>query len=143
MLAAWEYPERTSARVVDVLFVMEPSGSDVWAIPSGSEVATVQAYLDERAPSTMTVDVIAPVDDGRSLAIAVTPNTAAVQAAVVERVKAMFLRVAEPGGTITLSQISAAVSEAVGETDHSITSPASDLSSTGDDLLSYDGIMFT
>lgn len=141
---AWEYPERTSARVVDLLFVREVEGEPYgWTIPTSGQVAEVQAYVDARAPSTFTVDVIAPTDDPQPITLsALDPNTAAVQAAVEVELRRMFWELAEPAATIAHSQIRAYVSEAAGEADHTVSVPSGSLVSTGDELMSYDGVTF-
>jgi len=141
VLRAWEYVERTSSRTVDLLFVDEDESDPLAVtIPDGSRVATVQAYLDARAPSTMTIDVIAPTAQPVSFEVAgLTPDTAAVRTAIVAELRRLVRDGVEPGGDLALSRIGAAISEAAGETDHDLLDPSSDVSSTSaDHLLTYD-----
>lgn len=98
-------------------------------IPTQADVNAVLAYIadDSRAPVTADVVVVSPI--AKRLDITVTglnPNTQAVRDAVRAELVDLFLRDAEPGGTIRVSRIWEAVSIATGENYHTITSPASD-----------------
>jgi uncharacterized phage protein gp47/JayE len=98
-------------------------------IPTPTDVANVLAYIadDTRAPVTADVFVAAPI--AKRLDITVTglsPNTAAVRAAVLAELEDLFRRDSEPGGTMRVSRIWEAVSIASGESFHRITSPSVD-----------------
>jgi uncharacterized phage protein gp47/JayE len=107
-------------------------------IPTKADVEDVLAYIDDpsRAPVTADVVVVSPI--AKRLDITVTnlsPNTSAVQAAVLAELQDLFARDAEPGGpngegTIYVSRIWEAVSIASGEFSHTITSPAADQTQT-------------
>lgn len=144
VLRAWEYPERTSARTVDLLFVDENESDPLLVtIPDSSRVAAVQAHLDARAPSTMTIDVIAPTAQPVAFEVLVTPTVSAVEAPVVEQLQLLLRDRVAPGDTLALSRIAAAISEAAGETDHSLSAPASAVaSSSADHLLTYGSTTF-
>lgn len=98
-------------------------------IPTQDDVDEVLAYIDDdgRAPVTADVYVAAPIAKRLNITIDnLTPNTAAVRAAVEAELADLFFRDAEPGGTIRVSRIWEAVSIATGESHHAITSPSSD-----------------
>ena len=123
---AWCYPSELGAGTVSVRFVRD---NDVGGnIPDVGEVATVQAYLDARRPVTAQLTVVAPVAAPINFQIqALTPNTAAVEAAVQAELQDLLLREAIPGGTILLSHIHAAISAAAGESDHVLVAPAANV----------------
>ncbi|SNT29087.1 Uncharacterized phage protein gp47/JayE [Noviherbaspirillum humi] len=127
---AWVYPQELGAGTVTVRFVRD---NDTSLIPDAGEVATVQAYLDARRPVTAQVTVAAPIADTLNFQIqAVSPNTAAVQAAIQAELADLLLREATPGGTLYLSHIRAAISAAAGEANHVLVSPSADVvSATG------------
>jgi uncharacterized phage protein gp47/JayE len=111
---------------VVVFFVnRNPDGSDddVLTLPSEGEIAALLAYLDQdtvrrvndrlvvRAPTLVAVD----------MEIAITPNTAEVQAAIEASLRARFLEDYDTGGyTIPNSEISGAISGADGEISHTV-----------------------
>lgn len=128
---AWQYPNENGLGTVIVRFVLD---NEVDIIPSSAKVDEVQAYLDARAPVTADVQVVAPVAVDLDPAITLTPNTAAVQAAVTAELEAYLLRVSEPGVTLLWSQINEAISLAPGETDHVLTSPAADKTHTANQI---------
>jgi uncharacterized phage protein gp47/JayE len=131
---AWENGNETGAGTVALRFAVDGEASP---IPNAAKVSEVQDYIDDRAPITATVTVSAPVDSPMDPTIAVTPNTAAVKAAVEAELEAFLLRVADTNGTtIFLSQINEAISLAEGETDHTLTVPAADITPSIGDLTS-------
>ena len=95
-------------------------------IPSPAVVAAAQAYINERRPVTAQVTVLAPIADPRPHSIALTPNTAATQSAVLAELRDMYEREAEPGGIILLSKVREAVSVANGVLNSAVTVPAAD-----------------
>lgn len=124
---AWVYPQELGLGTVTVRFVRDDDASP---IPDAAEVAAVQAYIDARRPVTADVTVVAPVAVALDFTIAVTPNTAAVKAAVQAELTDLLRREAEPGGTILLSHIREAISIAAGETNYTMTAPAADVTHT-------------
>lgn len=124
---AWEYrgtdgSGNPGTGRVAVTFVLDNHATSL--IPDGAAVTAVQTYIDARAPAETFVFAPTPITLG--ITGTMTPDDATVKAAAVAEVAAMLLRVAEPGGTIPLSQINEAISSAAGETDHVITLPAAD-----------------
>jgi uncharacterized phage protein gp47/JayE len=97
------------------------------AIPDGPLVAAVQAALDLRRPVTAAVTVFAPATQAVALTIDLAVDTAAIRAAVLAELADFFVREAQPGGTIRVSRISAAISAALGEVAHLLVAPAADI----------------
>ena len=125
---AWCYPLELGAGTVTVRFMRDDDATT--AIPEPAEVAAVQAYIDSLRPVTAQVTVVAPVAAPLALTIAVTPNTQAVRDAVTAELQDLITREAEPGGTLLLSRIRAAVSAAAGESNNTVASPTADVTRT-------------
>ncbi|MCU1276555.1 MAG: Baseplate J-like protein [bacterium] len=119
---AWPYPGELGAGTVTLRFVRDDDAGSI--IPDAGEVAAVQAYIDARRPVTAALTVVAPIADVLNFTIQLTPNTAAVQAAVQAELQDLLRREAQPGGTLLLSHIREAISVAAGETDSIVTVPA-------------------
>jgi len=127
---AWVYPGENGAGSLVVRFVRD---NDVSPIPDAGEVATVQAYIDTVRPVTAQVLAAAPVAVPLDFSIQVTPNTQAVKDAVTAELADLISRESEPGGTLYLSHIRAAISAGAGETNYSMPTPNADIvSATGD-----------
>ena len=118
---AWALRQHTGPGTVGVTFL-----TDGGAVPSAGKVTEVQTYIDARRPLTANVTVFAPATQAIAITMTLTPNTAAVRAAVTAALADFFNRVAGPGTTIYRSQLSEAISGAAGETNHVLTVPASD-----------------
>jgi uncharacterized phage protein gp47/JayE len=122
---AWEYPNVDGLGTVAVRFVQDDDPVSI--LPSAGEVATMQTYIDGKAPVTADVTVYAPTQKTLNMTISITPDTAAVRAAVEAELEDLILREGDPGATLLLSQLNEAVSIAAGETDHTITVPAANV----------------
>lgn len=126
---AWVYPQELGIGTVSVRFVRD---NDASIIPDAGEVATVQAYIDARRPVTAAVTVVAPTADALNFTIDLTLDTPDIRAAVAQELADLLLREAVPGGTILLSHIRQAISNAQGEVDFAMTVPAANVvSATG------------
>lgn len=123
----------SGAGTVQIFFVRD---KDATYIPDAGEIATLQAYIDARRPVTAVVTVAAPTDSPVNMTIALTPNTAEVQAAVTAELKDLFLREAEPGATILISHIREAISIAAGEANHVLSVPSADVTATTSQIRS-------
>jgi uncharacterized phage protein gp47/JayE len=121
---AWVYPGEQGAGSVVVRFVRD---ADVTPIPDAGEVATVQAHIDAVRPVTARAIVVAPIAVPLNLTIQLTPNTPAVQAAVTEDLADMLVREGSPGCTLPVSHLRQVISDAVGETDSILITPASNV----------------
>jgi len=119
---AWQIANGDGVGTVVVYFVRD---NDVTIIPDASEVSDVQDYLDDLAPVTADVNVYAPTETAVDFTISVTPNTAAVKAAVQAELEDYIERNGTCEGTsFPISQLDEAISLATGETDHTMTVPA-------------------
>ena len=121
---AWVYPEYLGIGTVGIIIVDDDSDP---IIPDAAKVTEVQDYIDALRPVTAQALVMAPVAVTLNLTISLTPNTVAVQTAVMAELEDFFHREATPGGTIYLSRLSEVISAAEGETSHMITSPVADV----------------
>jgi uncharacterized phage protein gp47/JayE len=124
---AWVYGNELGAGTVTVRFVRDLDAS---IIPDAGEVAAVQAYIDNLRPVTAAVTVVAPVAVPLNFTITVTPNTTAVKDAVTAELASLISKEAEPGGTLYLSHIRAAISAASGENNYVMTAPSADVVNT-------------
>lgn len=122
---AWCLPKYYGTRTVGLCFVTD--GAVGGLIPTGATVAAVQAHIDAVRPVTADATVFAPVSDPLNFTIALTPNTAVVQAAVQAELADLLSREAVPGDTLLLSHIRQAISVAAGETDHVLVAPAANV----------------
>lgn len=120
----WVSPAEMGAGTVTVRFARDDDASP---IPDAGEVATVQAQLDALRPVTAVVYVVAPIASAVNFSIQLTPNTAAVRAAVEAELQDLIRREGAPGGTLLLTHIREAISIAAGETDHVLTVPAANV----------------
>ena len=128
---AWANRNYGGAGNVGIFFVRD---SESPITPSAAEILDVQTYIDTKAPLTAVPTVRAPTLTTVAMTIAVSPNTAAVQAAVEAQLEAMFLRDSEPGLTIYPSQLSEAISLSTDEDYHVLTVPAAAVTHANSEL---------
>jgi uncharacterized phage protein gp47/JayE len=127
---AWEYPNLDGLGTVGLYFVFD--GNDP-ITPTVGEVATMQAYLDTKAPITADVNVYAPTLQTVDFTIELDPgglgaDTAAIRASVQAELEDLILRTGTTDGmTLLLSQINEAISLATGEVDHTTAVPAANV----------------
>ncbi len=97
------------------------------AVPTGPELAAVQAALDAQRPVTALAVAVAVTLTPVNLSIFLSPDTTATRAAVTEAV-ALFLA-SEPGigGVIQRSRLSEAISSATGEYAHRLDVPSGNI----------------
>ena len=109
-----------------LLFVRDGDGTGSAILPDAGEVAAVQAYIDDatRRPVTAKFRAIAPSALTVNFQILPVPNTTTVQAAIEQELRDLLLREGAPGVTIPLSHVRAAISQALGESDYTLTSPS-------------------
>jgi uncharacterized phage protein gp47/JayE len=118
--------------------ILNPSG----IIPDNTKVAEVQAYLDAR--SSAEVIVFAPTPVAFDYTVTLTPNgDPLVEPAVEAEIYDLLARDAVPGGTIKLSHVNEAISEAEGETDHVLTLPAADVTHAFGEIAIYGTPVFS
>jgi uncharacterized phage protein gp47/JayE len=99
-------------------------------IPSTQLVTDVGDYVEERRPVTARVTVYKMTELSVSFEINLSPNTAAVQAAIKSELSALFAREGAPDDTIPLSHINEAISIATDEHDHELVLPVADITTT-------------
>lgn len=114
------------AGTVGVAFAM-PDGAGGFRSPTSSEVATMQAGLDARAPVTGTVFALAAVPKPVPLTISVYPYSTAVQAAIKTAAVSYFRSAdIQIAGRIHLSRLDERLSRAAGEQWHARSAPTAD-----------------
>lgn len=137
---AWVTPLGLGPGTVVVRFVRD---NDENPIPDSGEVTTLQAHLDEVKPAHAAVTAFAPVAEPQTFEMHVEPDTAAVRAEVQAELDDLYLRKAEPGRTMLLSEIRTAIGTAAGLTDYDLTSPAADVTHTENQLPTRSTITWT
>lgn len=121
----WVFPGWMGAGTVGIAFMMD--GRDD-PIPLEADVEAVEAHLAALAPVTAALVVFAPTPLEIDLEITgLVPDDAATRAAVEAEIEDLLIRSAQPGGTILISQLRAAISQAAGETDHVLVSPTANI----------------
>lgn len=136
---AWIIEQYQGIGTLGLIFVRD---GDTLIIPNDTQRAATRAYIVEHedpitgetvgAPVTAEpgIFMITPTLLSVDLSIDLAPNTSAVQSAVEENVADLLLRDGGGGETIYLSNVSEAISLATGETNHRLTSPLSDITTT-------------
>lgn len=138
---AWVTPPDEDSVMVTVHFVRDDESP---ITPDAGEIATMQAYLEERRPLGSRVVAVAPTLVPLDITVNnLSPDTPAVRAAVEAEHADMILRDAEPGGTILISRIREAVSIASGESDHEITDPPANVTHSAGELATPGTVTYT
>lgn len=123
---AWVYRAQQGIGTVTVIIVMDDKPDTI--IPTEAEAALVKDYIDPlRTASAKGLYVIPPTPVPVDFTIQLSPNSAAVQAAVTAELKEFFAREAEPGSTLYVSRMREVISAATGEFDHVLVSPAANV----------------
>lgn len=126
---------------VNVSFVMD---GRVDIIPTALDVADVTAVIEARRPVTADVLVFAPVAAPLDVEISgLSPDTAAVRAAIVAEIAGQIRRDAIPGGTIRRSRLDEAISRATGEAFHTLVSPTGDVTHDPTDIAIAGTVTFS
>lgn len=118
---AWAYSAWMGAGSVGLTFVCDGRAN---IIPLQADLDAVAAHIEPLRPVTAKPVVFASEPFYLDFLIGLTPDTAATRAAVQAELADLFLREAEPGGTMYVSRLREAVSLAAGEFDHRMHSPA-------------------
>lgn len=120
---AWVKPEWLGIGTIGLTFVCDDQVGGI--IPNPDKVAEVQAYIDARRPVEAETIVFGPTPKPMNPVIpGLNPATDTVKAAVVAELADLLRNEATPGATILVSHISEAISQANGEVDHTLTTPA-------------------
>lgn len=96
-------------------------------IPDPAVVAAAKAHIEEKAPVTADVTVVAPTSYLVNMSIALSPDNLSTRAAVTAELGDLFLRDSEPGGTIPISKIREAVSISSGVLDSQVLVPTTNI----------------
>lgn len=131
---AWVYPNELGLGTITLRFVRD---NDVSLIPDAGEVTAVYNYINTRRPVTAALTVVAPTAVPLNFTIAVTPNTAAVKAAVQAELIDLLQRESSPAGTILLSHIREAISIAAGEANYTMSAPTADIVNTTGNMSTF------
>lgn len=118
---AWEFGNRVGVGTVSLAFARDDDAS---IIPDSGEIAAVQAHIEALMPLDVNaLYVVAPVAVPVTMTIAISPNTAAVRAAITAELVALFVDDEKVILETALAQsnIDEAISTADGEESHSIT----------------------
>lgn len=113
------------------------------ATASDELVAQVQGAVDAVKPVTAHVTVAAATRQTVDINLTVVPQTAAVQDAVVAELQQLFARDAVPEGVILISRINEAISIAMGESDHTLTSPSDNVQADTGAILTLGTVTFS
>jgi len=148
----WIFPLYSGAGTIGIAFVRD---NDTDIVPSAIHRATVLAYIIQHTDPSTGILVGCPVTAEPGLemivmtelavdfTIAVYPNTVAVQAAIEANLEDLFLREGGPEETVYLSEMSEAISLALGEERHSITSPIIDSTASTSQVHVLGTVTFT
>lgn len=103
-------------------------------LPLAADLVAVQGLMDapEFLPMTATPIVYALTADPKAFTIHLVTDTAAIRASIQADLADLYRREAEPGGKILISHIREVISQAAGETDHTLTTPTVDHDLAGD-----------
>ncbi len=124
---AWCYPMESGIGTVSVRFMMDDIYDD--GIPLSGDVETVQSFINALKPATATLYVLAPIADPVNFVFSeLTPNTTDAKTAIEENLKSLVQSSSIiPGGELKLSKIRAAISNATGNEDFTLTTPSADI----------------
>ncbi|WP_055129686.1 baseplate J/gp47 family protein [Pseudomonas mediterranea] len=122
------------------LFVMRDD--DPQPIPNAEQLEEVRTYIEPLRPVTAEVHVLAPVQVPVTHRLRITPDTSAVRAAIEAQLRDLHNREAGLGETLLLTHIAEAISSATGETNHTLTAPAADVTAASNQLLTFGGCVW-
>lgn len=120
------------------LFVMRDN--DVVPVPNPAQLQEIKDYIEPLRPVTAELYVLAPTVKLVHYSIHPVPDTSAVRAAITSSLNDLHEREAGLGDTLLISHIREAISGAAGETDHSLTVPAANVTAATNELLTFGGI---
>lgn len=123
---AWVVNEYQGPGSVGVAIINDQAGNFYPGAPIINDVQTYLGVYPNQpgvAPVTAEVLVFAPTPEAFDFTIALSPRSAAIEAAVIAELDDTFVRNRQPGISIPMSHFNEAVSLAEGEFDHEIVSP--------------------
>lgn len=138
---AWTYRHWMGAGSVGV---MVASSDPVNPVPDADTVQAVKEHIEPLAPvAGSSLYIFAPVPKVVDFHIKLTPDTAAVRAAVTAELRSFLLRDGYPEGELTLSRINEAVSIATGEYSHQLIAPVAPVTIAKNELAVLGALTWT
>lgn len=105
--------------------IIMADGNAAPGLPSAAQQRAVLDYIrDPKRGPPDELFVIIPTPVVQNWTISISPDTAAIRAAVIAAVQDLFYREAVPGGSIPHSHVKEVISAVVGEYNHTISAPA-------------------
>lgn len=135
---AWEEAMGMGPGSVTVRIVADDA--DTGPAPSQQLLDAVLEYIEERKNVQAQVYVDSPTLVDFIPEMTVTPDTADVRSAVGKSLQDFLEREAEPGGTLLISRIRAAISMASGVEDYDLSSPTADVTYNTGELPVWGGV---
>lgn len=129
---AWCSPTESGAGTVTLRFMMDETYDN--GIPLPGDVQRVKKHIETKQPATATVYVVAPIPDTLDVVFeSIDPATTDAKAAVQSKLKSLVQSSSiKPSGTLRLSKLRAAISNATGNEDFVLSAPTADIvSATG------------
>ncbi len=112
-------------------------------IPAPADVAAVQAAIDVLRPVIADCQVVAPIGDPLTVTIAdLQPDTPATRGAIGDATNALLLRDAQPGGTLWLKRLTAAISDADGVESFNLVLPTANVVSASGHIPIFAPVIF-
>lgn len=136
---AWVHRRWLGPGTVGVSFVNDTREN---FIPTAQQIAQLQDHLDNIAPNLAEVIVFAPAPKPINFSLTITPDTPMVRAAIEAELRDFFAIAAQVGIGIPKTQISEIISGALGETDHVLTQPNSNISVLPNEIATFGSINF-
>ena len=121
---AWALPRWMGPGTFGLVFVRD---QDPDLIPAVSQVAEVQAYLDQKRPVTSEVYALAPEPLQLNFRLSVKPDSTALRVAVEQSLRVLIDDEGGPSKTLLMTHVRAAISNTPGESDHVLFEPAADV----------------
>ena len=122
---AWVFSKLRGPGTVDLAFAMDGRANP---IPTATDVAAVQSYIDALKPVTADLLVWAPTPYPLNLTLTgLVPSDAATLAAITNAVSDMLVANASPGGLLQYQWIDNAVGSVTGLTSYFLSSPSANV----------------
>lgn len=129
---AWCFGNTPTDGCVTVYVVADQAG----IFPNATMLEAVQSYIDEERPVTAKVYVVSPIRKELNVVIeGLSPDTDVVRASVKTAINDFLANSSWPGGTMLVSQLRGAISDAAGEVDHVLVSPTTNVTCAAGELL--------
>lgn len=121
---AWALPRWMGPGTFGLAFVRD---GDPDLIPTPTQVAEVQAYLEQKRPVTSEVYALAPEPRPIDFSLNLVPDSTALRTAVTQALRGLIVDEGGPGKTLRITHVRNTISNTPGETDHVLSVPAADV----------------